>query len=248
MAGTVQGRGSSGVARSSQPSPILAPAPDGLSARRAERWLDLPAGAWQRRRLYALRARSDAFRFAGVMTGDIVVIEPGAREQPGQVVLLRSARGLSLQRIASEASPSAPPSVLELPLRPRNSDGTRIVGTVLAVLRPTGTGALRPVRAATRRARGEVGERGPSRVSKRDTMSAAEFDRLHRVLHRARAHLQSRCAGQDAVGLARQWRLLSGLAALIDCLRHAHSSTLQAALLAEAGATARSIETQVLGK
>ena len=41
--------------------PTLAPAPEGLSIRRAERWLGLPPGAWHRRKLYALRLNARTY-------------------------------------------------------------------------------------------------------------------------------------------------------------------------------------------
>src|SRR5690349_17920849 len=98
-------------------APTLASAPDGLSARRVERWLDLPPGAWQRRRLYALRIRTAAFSYLGLRNEDLVIVEPGGRDQPGSVVVTRGSAGSSLRRIAQPALiERRMPTVLELPL------------------------------------------------------------------------------------------------------------------------------------
>src|SRR5688572_460655 len=85
-------------------SPTLASAPEGLSARRVERWLDLPAGAWQRRHLYALRLRGESFASLGLLRDDLIVVEPGGREQPGSIVVTRSSSGNSLKKIRQPVS------------------------------------------------------------------------------------------------------------------------------------------------
>src|SRR5688572_15179753 len=115
-------------------APTLASAPEGLSARRVERWLDLPAGAWQRRHLYALRLRGDSFASLGLRRNDLIVVEPGGREQPGSIVVTRSPSGNSLKKIRQPVSTERRASnVLELPLRERPAN-ERVVGTVLGVL------------------------------------------------------------------------------------------------------------------
>jgi len=228
----------------------LAPAPAGLSARRAEHWLDLPAGAWQKRRLYALRARTDAFRSVGVGIGDVVVVEPGAREQPGQIVLVRGPNGLALRRLANHPRGTMS-SVLELPLRDRDErDFHRVVGTVLAVLRPTGTGALRPARPSARRPHATVGARAPSRTTamRAPNESGSEIEDLRRSLQRSRLRLDAACGHMDPHDFARASRLVAGLSALVDCLGHARSTGLRAALLAEAKATAQMVTADLARK
>jgi hypothetical protein len=129
------------------PTPALTPVTHGLSARRVEHWLGLPEGAWQRRHLHALRVGGRSFTALGLRHGDLVVVEPGGHEQPGRIVVVRSARGITLKRIPlPEPFEYRMPTVLELPLREKPSQRVeRVVGAVIGLLRPTGTGALRPV-------------------------------------------------------------------------------------------------------
>ena len=53
-----------------------------LSAALAERELGLPAGAWKRRRLFALRVLTGDLAGCGFARGDFLIIEPGAASVP----------------------------------------------------------------------------------------------------------------------------------------------------------------------
>jgi hypothetical protein len=245
-------------------APTLASAPEGLSARRVERWLDLPAGAWQRRRLYALRLRGEAFAYLGLLKNDLVVVEPGAREQPGSIVATRGPSGSSLRRIA-QWKPTAQrmPTVLELPLRERPS-GARVIGTVIGVLRSTGTGALRPVaaggtrpasrrrqgaaRVSEARAAGSARSRPDAICESRNRPGPVSQDYLEEVQS---SWLRWISAGREkepsvrAAQLERWERLEASLSTLCDCLRRTHSSSLRAALQAEATAVVSSIHAEM---
>ncbi len=248
-------------------APTLASAPDGLSARRVERWLDLPPGAWQRRRLYALRLRGESFKYLGLRTNDLVIVEPGAREQPGSIAVTRSSSGSSLRKIAQLVpSDRSMPTVLELPLRERNG-GERVVGTVIGVLRSTGTGALRPVpaggaRLASRRShralrgadsRGTTASGRPrSAVVPQDRRAPAPLSEEHlaAVQKEWQGWVADRCVGEAFATPAQveRWeRLELSLSTLCDCLRKTHSPSLRSALSAEASAVVSAIHFEMGG-
>lgn len=241
------------------PAPTLAPAPEGLSARRVERWLDLPPGAWQRRRLFALRIRAEAFSYLGMRAGDLVIVEPGAREQPGQVVVTRSARGPSLRKIPhSVPMERRLPTVLELPLKERGfASDERVVGTVIGLLRSTGTGALRPVplgtalrpRPKSPRSR-TIGETLAANRPARPVVPVV-VDQLLETRRRWHDWLvrERTSPGLTATPaqLSRWERLDASLATLCDCLEHTHSAGLRAALAAEASAVVTAIRAEMGG-
>jgi len=241
------------VDRGAQQTPTLATAPEGLSARRVERWLDLPPGAWQRRRLYALAVKGSAFAALGFRRGDYVIVEPGARQQPGTLVVTRSLRGEALKKVAAHAvRPPARerrmPTVLELPLRDRGPDvSEHVVGTVIGWLRPTGTGALRPLPLQTKhRNRALPGSRRdeqPARAASAD-ISCDVVERFHREWqHWLTSARRSECATADA--LERWDRLDGSLVALCECLSRSHNSELRSALLAEAATVVRAIRDEM---
>jgi hypothetical protein len=241
-------------------TPTLATAPEGLSARRVERWLDLPPGAWQRRHLYALRLAGQSFSHLGFRPYDLVVVEPGAKAQPGTIVVTRSRDGLSLKRIASSLrGEQRLPTVLELPLRERGaSNGEHVVGTVLGLLRPTGTGALRPVAMASGkppvRRRGAAGSAVThlpplrARLGEKASGAARDVD-PEKVL----SDWKNWCAGKTAAGhvddseLDRWERLEASLSTLCACLSRTHGAELRSALLAEAGSTIATIHREMCG-
>jgi hypothetical protein len=238
-------------------APTLAPAPEGLSARRVERWLDLPPGAWQGRRLYALRLKGMAFASLGLRQGDLVVVEPGGREQPGRLVVTRGPQGPSLRRVPLPAPiERRMPTVLELPLREKGlSHGERVVGTVIGHLRATGTGALRPVPLSLPTARTKrttpktgAGERAAP------TATAAEPFSLDHLMATQKQWRDWLAVARDPSSrrstpaeVERRERLDASLATLCDCLVRTHSPALRAALAAEAGAVVAAIRNEMRG-
>lgn len=236
-------------------APTLAPAPEGLSARRVERWLDLPPGAWQKRRLYALRLKGQAFSTLGFLVGDIVVVEPGAREQPGRIVVTRGPDGPSLKRISPTVRAGRRmPTVLELPLREKiPTCNERVVGTVIGLLRPTGTGALRPAalpasRTGTRRPPARSVVAGPVRGSGAQD-EPVSLDRLLQTqsLWRKWLAMVRECERGTPEGLEKWERLDASLAALCDCLSRTHSPGLRTALAVEAEAVVSAIRSEMRG-
>lgn len=247
---TEQSHGLNGSSQADH-TPTLAPAPEGLSARRVERWLDLPPGAWQRRRLYALRLRGESFVPLGFREGDLVIVEPGARERPGKTVITRSATSLGLKRIPLPPQHDGRmPNVLELPLRPRTPDsGDRVVGTVIGLLRSTGTGALRPVSLTRPRPRPAVG-RSAARLpeiprERRNDETKISMETLRAELADWRSWIARTTDARTAIDPRHhsdRWeRLEASLATLCDCLAHTHNPRLQAALLEEAAILLREI-------
>lgn len=244
---STQGQGQSGPA---DHVPTLAPAPEGLSARRVERWLDMPPGAWQRRRLFAVRCTGDLFSYIGVRRQDLLVVEPGGRERPGRMLLVRIDGSLSLRRV-----PLAPEgrdrmeSILELPFGPaERTRGERIVGTVLALLRPTGTGALRPVPLDQHRRRART---AGARPVQRPLRSRAESERLevtHLEATLARWQKWRRSAGDPAEAvIERCARMERGLTTLLGCLVHAHHPRLRSALFEQATTIATAMRREMGG-
>ncbi len=240
-------------------APTLAAAPEGLSARRVERWLDLPPGAWQKRRLYGLRLKGQGFLHLGLRPGDLVIVEPGAREQSGTIVVTRSPQGPSLKRVAPQAAAEHRiPTVLELPLRERNPShhGEHVVGAVIGVLRATGTGALRPVALSGSRPgmKRRMRARRASTVGEDSTSTGSEgisLDRLLRTQQLWRAWVSARRSESPprlTPAEAERWeRLDASLATLCDCLSHTHSPELRTALSIEAGAVVATIREEMRG-
>lgn len=225
-----------------EPAPTLAPTPVGLSARRAERWLGLPAGAWQKRRLYALKVRRETFETLGIRIGDFLIVEPGARERPGQMVVTKGRTSLSIRRIPLPTPSTQIPSVLELPLRHRAAESpARIVGTVIGVIRPTGSGALKPVLNAarpslhrTRRGNSVRPCPGPP-LARRDLHGDdATVAGLRRLLAESRPLRGS--IDENGFGVQvetwERWRLR--LSTLLSCQELARDPKVRAALLDEA--------------
>ncbi len=208
--------------------------------------MGLVEGAWERRRLYALRVRTGAFRKLGIRPGYLLVVEPGARERPGQVVLWRSRRAMGLRRITENAPVDDGSGILPLPF-PSSANGTsqataepadaKTVGTVVALLRATVSGGLR----ASNLHRAAPARRQPARRSPRiEGLSPAEIEARRQS---AAASLEiwrdwgTAMEGRPrtAFKVTRRWRELeTNLSTLIDCVGVSRDCRLAAALVAEA--------------
>lgn len=236
------------------PAPTLATAPEGLSARRVERWLDLPPGAWQRRRLYALRLNGQAFAHLGFRAGDLVVVEPGAKEQPGSIVVTRSPQGSSIRRIPpSMHGERRMPTVLELPLKERVlHKGEHVVGTVIGLLRSTGTGALRPVPLASsrpapkRRTPSREMETAPVPSTPAPEVPLEQLRKVEGEWHRWVASATSIRGERPTQSQRERWdRLDASLLTLCDCLARTHVPELRRALLGEAQSLVKAIREEM---
>jgi len=228
----------------SRPGPQLAPTPVALSARRAERWLDLPPGAWQKRRLFALRVAADRFESLGVRSGDFVIVEPGARERPGQLVVTRQTGTLSIKRLPTAIPAGRLPSVLELPFRRSPSkDAARVVGTVLGVIRPTGTGALKPIRTTSSGSHRKCGSTSLSETQDAQphaldlTGNDSKAARLQRILEASQPVTRITEGSRVCRDFSERWR--ARLSTLLLCQARAHDPRIRAALLDEAASAAR---------
>jgi hypothetical protein len=194
----------------------LHPLRDGLAPATVERMLHLAPGAWGRRRLYALRVRTADLSVYGVAREDVLIAEPGAREQPGQLVLVRSEGRLELFRLPVRPTPRAG----QTPSLPFPSV-RRVVATVIARI-PAATLERRPGRLAEARA-------------------AAQAIRRQRMLTLTQ---RLACWRQDhpAAGLGRsqRWhRLEQNLSTLLECARRSHGARMTDALLDQAEAVAK---------
>jgi hypothetical protein len=220
--------------------PTLAPAPAGLSVRRVERWLDLPTGAWHRRRLFALRVNGRLYEHLGFRDGDLAIVEPGPCDKPGRLVVTRGTHGTSICRTA--ARPAERPTttaVLELPLREkRQTTREHVVGVVIGILRATGTGALRPVslpaaHPAKQKRGGRRASAAPSRRSgdQAELQSTIEMEQLRRQWRDWRARPGAHDSSAGAAARRERWkRLEASLSTLCDCLAHTSSPGLRQAL------------------
>lgn len=237
---------------SNDPTPTLATAPEGLSARRCERWLDLPPGAWQRRRLFALRLTGGNMPSLGLREGDFLIVEPGAKEQPGTIVVTRSGGTCSARRVPSAHHPNGQariPTVLELPLRERSRphQAAHVIGTVLGHLRPSPEGVLRPVPLVGIRRRtprpgavrlheqvaGIVDPRHPAKEALQP--GQPDLAEIRRAEHRWHHWIeQARSQGLDRERTSRLDRLDHALTALCECLERTRTGPLQSALREEA--------------
>jgi hypothetical protein len=153
-------------------------------------------------------------------------------------------------------SPTRMPTVLELPLKERSlGRGEHIVGTVIGVLRATGTGALKPVpfSPATRpgllrRRRPKTAERSPPRPATVEPYSLDHLFETRKLWRNWLAGSRAAVARGILVSEEDRWeRLDASLGTLCDCLVRTHSPALRAALAAEAGAVVSAIHAQMRG-
>ncbi|MFT4570960.1 MAG: hypothetical protein ACI8TX_001647 [Hyphomicrobiaceae bacterium] len=237
--------------RSDQPD-LISP-PRRLSARRFEEMFGLTLGAWKGRRLFVVRASNDRFAPMGIRGGDYLVIEPGACEREGQIVLRRTTDGLSLSRVpTATADPMA--DSLWLPFRQNNDrPRTTTVGSLIGVARTTPSGNLQPLGRSTRHSssssRSEIAYRKRVPPQQNPQNTASTQDRIGELQKRLTAW--TAWIEQSAVSLAPDsqtvvgWRRLgTGLRTLIECLEVAHSPRLASALLREARTTLRTMESE----
>lgn len=217
--------------------------PDGRGRTPAmlERRLGLAPGAWRRRRLWTLGLRDGAFGHLGLGAGDLLVIEPGAREQAGQLVLTRKNGLLELQRLPRRFDvPEGATGLLPFPAAPR------IVGSVVARVPATSLRSAQPARTA-QPAHAEQADRSGApgirriqglRTRKNRSASArAAAIRRQRILT-----LEQRLESWRGMGAAagdHGVRLEHNLATLLECARRAQGARMTDALLDQADAVAR---------
>jgi SOS-response transcriptional repressor LexA len=205
-----------------------------LSATLAERELGLPAGAWNRRRLFALRVLSGDLTDCGFSKGDFLIIEPGAASVPGRLIVVRAEDALELRRVArdrrDEVETTAPDG-LPFPKRIRRN---RIVGTVIGSLAklPVRKPAGRSLPATNRAKSGPV-------VTVAPQLRAANADVLGGNLDRWT--VWSSGVKNPALRRASD-KLSSRLRVLSSCLEVASESQLYTALIGEVNKVLRAMK------
>ncbi len=232
----------------------LVTVPRGLSARRVEEMFGLPLGAWRGRRLFALRVSSDRFSSLGIRTGDYLVVEPGAREREGQIVVRRSSTGITLHRVQTpEIDESADSLPLPFPAQGPGR-GTRTIGSLIGVARPTPSGSLQPLgqpRSSVSQA--PAFSRAPHRRQIQKEEDSAGFLATERI-EELRGQLQAWGAWIEqksqqfspASRTVEGWRRLeTGLRTLIECLEATRNPRLKFALFREANVTVRMIRGEI---
>ena len=117
-------------------SPTLAGSRERLSAARVERLLGLPAGAFKKRRLYALRLLSESLPLLGAVRGDHLIVEPGRRLEDGRMAVVRAGSALTVRRVARdpEGRLILAPADPELLPFPSAAGRQTVVGTVIGTV------------------------------------------------------------------------------------------------------------------
>jgi hypothetical protein len=205
-----------------------------LSATLAERELGLPAGAWNRRRLFALRVLTSDFAECGFSKGDFLIIEPGAAAVPGRLVVVRAEDALELHRVTRDRRgdiETTAPNGLPFPKHIRRS---RIVGTVIGSLEklpaPKTTGRSLP---------------GANRTKSEDIVTVAPQLRAANVdvLNGNLARWTAWSSGVKAPAISRSAdRLGKRLRVLASCLEVASESHLYSALIGEVNKVVRAMK------
>src|SRR5437667_6391893 len=180
--------------------------------------LELPAGLWGGRTVFALRARGSSMIDEGIRDGDYLIIEPRKTAEVGQTVVAEAEGGVTVKRLGGERDGRlrlTPANVEMLPLAER----VRIVGVVVGVLRRQGFRAPAPIRPRAAAGGGDG-----------------------RTLDLALRVIEQRVGEAEALGAARAGRpgarlreLARNLRALRDCCLETTAPRLRAALLREAG-------------
>ncbi len=227
-------------------SPSLAGSRERLSAALVERVLGLPAGAFKKRRLYALRLLSESLPLLGAARGDHLIVEPGRRLEDGRMAVVRAGAALTVRRVTRDPAgrlllAPADPELLPFPTPPGRQT---VVGTVIGTVSST-DGRLRlaakgqregPVRKGLARAQ-------PARRSARRSPGPGEKPELARDRLLANLEMWRSWQARPAGGSSRHYqRLESRLSTLLLCMEQTGSdapSGLAAALVREADSVVR---------
>ncbi len=201
-----------------------------------EEFLGLPSGAWKKRRLFVLRAMTNAFEEAGIPKGAQIVVEPGARATPGRLVLVKDGDGQTIRRVDYDRGgrtvmrPAAP-SLLPFP-----TQGSRqqIIGTIIGVLpraRVAGR-TIDPGRRPPTSQQNPTLNRYAKAVDQADHEKAAAILRENMEIWSSARHDHVTAPSRGAQA---RWRGLAGrLRVLASCLEVAHQKSLYGALAEEA--------------
>ena len=183
--------------------------------------LELPAGLWGGRTVFALRARGSSMIDEGIRDGDYLIVEPRETADVGQTVVAEVDGGVTVKRLCREKDgrlrlQPANPDMLPLVVAPQR---VRIVGVVVGVFRRQGFRTSAPAR--PRPAPGS----GDGRT----------LDLTLRVIEQRVGEAEALAAARTGHSGARLRELGRNLRALRDCYLETTTPRLRAALLREAG-------------
>ncbi len=213
--------------------------------RAVEQALGLPSGAWQRRRLFALKTRSRAFEEIGIQKGDALIVEPGERLRPAQLVVVKEAGRISVRLCGSLGGKGRVP-LGQADLLPFMKVRTHVVGTVVGTLRRDERGQLYTV--ARRVPRPRIPRNLAPRVYERARLEAeriAQAQGFERRLRSWELWTEHHRAELDAVseslaGCCKDFQ--KRLATLLECMRQARGDRLFCALRNEARTVCEDME------
>ena len=204
--------------------PLLGTVAAGLPFRAfpVEEVLELPAGLWNGRRVFALRVRGSSMIDEGIHDGDYLIVEPGETADSGQMVVAEVDGGVTVKRLFTEKDG-------QIRLQPANPEmlplvvpavRVRVVGAVVGVFRRQGF--RQP---ATRRPRAVASVPADART----------LDLTLRVIEHHVAEAEALAASRRGRVRARLHELAQSLRSLRDCYLDTKVPRLREALLREAG-------------
>jgi repressor LexA len=186
-----------------------------------EEVLELPAGLWNGRRVFALRVRGSSMIDEGIHDGDYLIVEPRETADSGQMVVAEVDGGVTVKRLFMEPEGQirlqpANPEMLPLVVP---ATRVRVVGAVVGVFRRQG---FRPP--AARRARAVA-----------NAADGRTLDLTLRVIEHHVAEAEALAASRRGRVRARLHELAQSLRSLRDCYLDTKVPRLREALLREAG-------------
>ena len=189
--------------------------------------LELPAGLWNGRRVFALRVRGASMIDEGIHDGDYLIVEPRETAEYGQTVVAEVDGCVTVKRLYQERDGQvrlqpANPEMLPLVVP---ATRVRVVGAVVGVFRRQG---FRPPAAGRPR---------PPRPAR----DARTLDLTLRVIEQSVADAEALATVRRGRTATRLRELAQALRSLRDCYLDTTVPRLRAALLREAGDIVRQL-------
>jgi repressor LexA len=188
--------------------------------------LELPAGLWNGRRIFALRVRGASMIDEGIRDGDYLIVEPRETAEAGQTVVAEVDGGVTVKRLFKEKDGQvrlqpANPEMLPLVIA---AERVRIVGAVVGVFRRQGFRSPAAERPRAPRGAGADGR---------------TLDLTLRVIEQSLREADALAATRTGRAGGRLRELARGLRSLRDCYLETTTPRLKEALLREAGEIVR---------
>jgi SOS regulatory protein LexA len=187
--------------------------------------LELPAGLWGGRRVFALRVSGTSMVDEGIRDGDYLIVEPRESADVGQTIVAEVDGGVTVKRLFRERDGRVrlqPANAEMLPLV-LAAERVRVVGIVVGVFRRQGFRQAAAPR--TRPARRAVDGR--------------TLDLTLRVIDQSLGEAERRAASRQGRAALRLRELAQSLRGLRDCYLATRVPRLRAALLREAARLVR---------